>query len=103
MAKKVVRFNKEGIEKLPEDKPVVYKIVTKGGANNYTGVAKRGRVQDTLSRHLPDGPDPIPGSTIVIEQMDNVAVAREKETSMLKRLQPKYNKHGRGTLFSRVA
>ena len=28
MAKKTVRFNKGGLEKLPEDKPVVYKIVT---------------------------------------------------------------------------
>lgn len=95
MAKKTVHFNKSGLEKLPEDKPVVYKIVTKGGGNNYTGIAKRGRVQDRLSEHLPDGPDAIPGAKVVIEQMDNVAAARQKEANTIKRAQPKYNKQGK--------
>ena len=44
MAKKTVDFNKTGIEKLPNNKPVVYKILTEGGENNYTGIAKKGRV-----------------------------------------------------------
>ena len=95
MARKTVRFNKGGLEKLPEDKPVVYKIVTKGGANNYIGVAKRGRVQDRLSEHLPGGPDAIPGAKVVIEQMDKVADARQKEVNMIKRAQPKYNNRGK--------
>ncbi len=95
MARKTVRFNKGGLEKLPEDKPVVYKIVTKGGANNYIGVAKRGRVQDRLSEHLPGGPDAVPGAKVVIEQMDKVADARQKEANMIKRAQPKYNKQGK--------
>ena len=95
MARKTVRFNKVGLEKLPEDKPVVYKIVTKGGANNYIGVAKRGRVQDRLSEHLPGGPDAIPGATVVIEQMDNVAAARQKEANTITRALPKYNKRGK--------
>ncbi len=95
MARKTVRFNKGGLEKLPEDKPVVYRIVTKGGANNYIGVAKRGRVQDRLSEHLPGGPDAIPGAKVVIEQMDNVADARKKEANTIKRAQPKYNKRGK--------
>ena len=95
MARKTVRFNKGGLEKLPEDKPVVYKIVTTGGANNYIGVAKRGRIQDRLSEHLPGGPDAIPGAKVVIEQMDNVAAAREKEANTIKRAQPKYNKRGK--------
>ncbi len=93
--RKTVRFNKGGLEKLPEDKPVVYKIVTTGGANNYIGVAKRGRIQDRLSEHLPGGPDAIPGAKVVIEQMDNVADARQKEANMIKRAQPKYNKRGK--------
>ena len=33
-------------EKQPDNKPVVYKIFTDSGKNNYTGVAKKGRVQD---------------------------------------------------------
>ena len=95
MARKTVRFNKGGLEKLPEDKPVVYKIVTKGGANNYIGVAKRRRVQDSLSEHLPGGPDAIPGAKVVIEQMDTVADARQKVANMIKRAQPKYNNRGK--------
>ncbi len=92
MARKTVRFNKGGLEKLQEDKPVLYKIVTKGGTNNYIGVAKRGRVQERLSEHLPGGPGAIPGAKVVIEQMDNVADARQKVANMIKRAQPKYNK-----------
>ena len=37
MATKTVPFNKTGIGNLPDDKPVVYKIETEGGRNNYTG------------------------------------------------------------------
>ena len=53
MAKKTVSFNRTGIAKLPNDKPVVYKIETEGGKNNYTGVAQRGRVQERLENILP--------------------------------------------------
>ena len=52
MANKNVNFNKTGIEKLPNDKPVVYKIKTQSGSNNYTGIAQRGRVQERLGEHL---------------------------------------------------
>ena len=55
MAKKTVTFNQKGIEKLPDNKPVVYKILTEGGKNNYTGSAQRGRVQERLKEHLPGG------------------------------------------------
>ncbi len=95
MARKTVRFNKGGLEKLPEDKPVVYKIVTKGGANNYIGVAKRRQVQGSLSEHLPGGPDAVPGAKVVIEQMDTLAYAWQKVANMIKRAQPKYNKRGK--------
>ncbi len=54
MPKKTVRFNPKGIEKLPDNKPVVYKIQTDAGKTNYVGVAQRGRVQDRLREHLPD-------------------------------------------------
>jgi len=51
MPRKTVRFTQEGIKKLPNDKPVIYKILTTGGNNNYTGVAKKGRVQKRLEEH----------------------------------------------------
>jgi len=41
MAKKTVKFTQNGIEKLANDKPVVYKILTTNDNNNYTGIAKK--------------------------------------------------------------
>jgi len=95
MARKTVPFNPAGIEKLPNDKPVVYKIETGGGKNNYTGIAKRGRVQERLEEHLPGGKDPIPGTKVVIEQAPSIAEAREKEQRIISRSQPKYNEQGK--------
>lgn len=92
MSKKTVRFTEEGIKKLPNDKPVVYKILTAGGNNNYTGVAKKGRVQDRLEEHLSNGKDPIPGSKIQIEQMHSIQDAEKKEEGIISRSGPRYNK-----------
>jgi len=94
MAKKTVPFRKAGIEKLPDDKPVVYKILTTGGKNNYTGVAKRGRVQERLEEHLPDGKDPIPGAKVQVEQMPGIGEAEAKEARIISRSKPPHNKQG---------
>ncbi len=53
MGRKTVDYNKAGVEKLLNNKPVVYKILTVGRNNNYTGVAQRGRVRERLAEHLP--------------------------------------------------
>lgn len=90
MATKKVPYNKGGIENLPNNKPVVYKIRTKNGGNNYTGIAKRGRVQGRIAEHLGE----IPGATVQIEQMASIKEAREKEARIIKRSDPKYNKQG---------
>jgi len=95
MSRKTVPFNRQGIEKLPNDKPVVYKIETEGGKNNYTGIAKRGRVQERLAEHLPESKDPIPGTKVVVEQVGSIAEARDKEQRIIVRSQPKYNEQGR--------
>lgn len=94
MARKTVNFNKSGIDQLPNDKPVIYKILTDGGQNNYTGVAQRGRVQERLREHLPGGKDYIPGAKVHIEQMDSIEKARQKEASIIARSKPKHNKQG---------
>lgn len=94
MGTKTVAFNAEGIEKLPLDKPVVYKILTGDGKNTYTGVAKRGRVQDRLRAHLPDGREPVPGAKVRIEQMPSIDDARAKEARIIKRSHPPRNKQG---------
>jgi len=91
MGTKKVNYTKRGIEKLPDDKPVVYKIITDTGNNNYTGTAKRGRVRERISEHL----DEIPGSTVVIEQFSRINEAEKKESNIIKRSQPKYNKAGK--------
>jgi hypothetical protein len=92
MSRKTVDFNKTGISKLPNDKPVVYKILSEDRKNNYTGVAQRGRVQQRLQEHLPGGRDQVPGTKVQIEQMKRIDEAREKEERIISRSQPKYNK-----------
>ena len=95
MAKKTVDFNKSGIGKLPNNKPVVYKILTESGGNNYTGIAQRGRVGERLGEHLVGGKDYVPGSKVQIEQMQNIEEARGKESRIISRSDPKYNKQGK--------
>lgn len=94
MARKTVPFNQTGIGKLPNDKPVLYKIQTPGGKTNYAGIAKRGRVQERLNEHLPGSKDAVPGAKVVIEQQESIQDARRKEVGVLARSKPKYNKNG---------
>lgn len=95
MAKKTVRMNSQGINRLPADKPVVYKIRNSGGENIYTGVAKRGNVQDRLRDHLPGKPDAVPGAfKVQIEQMPSIKEAEGKEANIISRTKPKYNQQG---------
>jgi len=93
MGKKTVNFNKSGVGKLPNDKPVVYRIQTEAGKTNYVGVAKKGRVQDRISEHLEKGK--IPGAKVQIEQMPTIAEAKEKESNIISRTEPKYNEQGK--------
>ena len=91
MGKRRAPYNKTGIAQLPDDKPVVYRIKTKGGRLNYVGVAKRGRVRERISEHL----DVIPGAVVEIEQFSSIEEARKKEARVIRRSQPKYNKQGK--------
>ena len=91
MVKKTVKFNKSGIDKLPNDKPVVYEIMTESGKTIYTGVAKRGRVRGRLEEHLRRGKDRIPGTAIKIEQLTSISKARGKQSLIIKKTKPKYN------------
>ncbi len=93
MSKKTVGYNKSGVEKLPNNKPVVYRIETIGGKTNYVGVAKKGRVQDRISEHLEDRK--IPGTKVQIEQMPSIEAAKEKEENIISRTEPKYNEQGK--------
>ncbi|MCK4752472.1 MAG: hypothetical protein KAS75_03425 [Planctomycetes bacterium] len=95
MAKKTVNNNKTGISKLPDDKPVVYRIKTEGDKVNYVGIAKRGRVQERLEEHLQGGKDYVPGAKVQIEQVGSIAEAKKKESTVIKRIQPKHNEQGK--------
>ncbi len=96
MPKRTAKMNTEDIESLPQDKPVVYKILNRQGKNIYTGVAKRGNVRDRLRDHLSGGQDPIRGAAQVeIEQMPRIDDARRKEANIISRTKPKYNQLGK--------
>ncbi len=42
MGTKKVKYNKQGIAQLPNDKPVLYRIETESGNMNYIGIAQKG-------------------------------------------------------------
>jgi hypothetical protein len=92
VTKKTVSFNKRGIAKLPNDMPVVYKIETASGANNYTSTAPKGHVQDQLEELLAEGK--IPGARVTIETTSSVSEAKARERAIISRMQPKFNKPG---------
>ena len=52
MGTKTVKYNKQGIDQLPDDKPVLYKIKTESGNYNYVGIAQRGRVRERESPNI---------------------------------------------------
>lgn len=91
MATKKVNFNQNGIEKLPNDKPVLYKIQAQSGGTNYAGIAQKGRVQERIQKHLGE----IPGTKVQIEQFHSIRDAAKKEKNVIKRSQPRYNKKGK--------
>jgi len=94
--KKSGSFDKDGIEGLAKDKPVVYDIQNKAGETLYTGSAKKGRVQQRLKDHLPGGPDPIRGGTKVkIRQKSSIADAQKSEARAIKNKKPPQNKKGK--------
>jgi hypothetical protein len=95
MGKKTVDFTKSGIGKLPDNWPVMYRIKTDSGKTNYAGIAKRGRVQERLQEHLPQGKDYVPSSKVQIEQTSSIDHAKEKETRVIARTKPKYNDRGK--------
>lgn len=93
---KTVKFNEEGVKDLPNDKPVVYKILNQSGENIYTGAAKRGRVKERLREHLPEGPNSIlGGAKAKIQQKTSIAEAEKTESNIIARSKPKYNKRGK--------
>ncbi len=90
MAKKTVNYNRQNIGTLPNDKPAIYRIKTGTGHDNYIGTAQKGRVRERIEEHLGE----IPGAKVEIEQFSSINDAQKKETNVIKRVKPKYNKQG---------
>jgi hypothetical protein len=94
--KKSGSFDEKGIEGLAKDKPVVYTIEDGKGKNLYTGVAKRGRVEERLKEHLPGAADPVRGGAKVkIQQKSTIAEAKKSEARIIKSQKPPQNKKGK--------
>ena len=91
MSTKKVKYTKQGIGQLPDDKPVLYRIETEAGNPNYIGVAQRGRVRERLSEHL----GKIPGATVRIEQFNDIKDAMKKEINVIRRAKSKYHRQGK--------
>jgi len=85
---KTVKYNRQGIAKLPEDQPVLYRIIDASGTMNYVGVAQKGYVRERLSGHLAN----IPGLKVRIEQFANLEEAMKKETNVIRRAKAKYGR-----------
>ncbi len=96
MSRKTVRLNTEGISRLPNDKPVLYKILGKRDRNLYAGVAGKGNVRRRLEDHMPGHKDAIPGAfKVQIEQLPTFRDAERKEGRVISRSKPKYNQQGK--------
>jgi len=94
--KKTTNFTQEDINKLAQDKPVVYKLLNSKGENVYTGSSKKGQVESRIKDHLPRGSDPVPGvKKVRIEQHDSISEAQESEKRIISRSKPKHNKKGK--------
>jgi hypothetical protein len=91
MRTKKVKYNKQGIGQLPDDKPVLYRIETEAGNPNYIGTAQRGRVRERLSEHL----GKVPGATVRIEQFNDIRDAQKKEINVIRRARAKYDRQGK--------
>ena len=89
---KTVALTEDGINQLPKNKTIVYKIKDKNGDNIYTAIAKRGKVISSLRDHLPIGGNPKAGGIKVqIHQKKTLASAMRAESKLINDDKPKYN------------
>jgi hypothetical protein len=86
-----LRFSKKAIKQLPDNKPGVYIIKNNCGTKLYTGIAKRGQVQETLQNHFYGGDKYIPGAWLQFEQFNNLTDCNARLKTILERDNPKYN------------
>jgi hypothetical protein len=91
MATKTVKYNQEGIDQLPNDQPVLYRIWAENGRMNYVGVAQKGWVRARISKHLGQ----VPGVKVQIEQFNYLKDAMKKEINVIRRAKARYRREGK--------
>ncbi len=91
MNKLNIRFSKKAIKELPDNKPGVYIIKNNSGTNMFTGIAKRGQVQETLENHFYGGDKYVPGAWLQFEQFNNLTDCNARLKTILERDEPRYN------------
>ncbi|MEK0325282.1 MAG: hypothetical protein QQN63_06220 [Nitrosopumilus sp.] len=84
--KRTATYDKLGILTLADNRPVVYRIQTLTGKDNYVGAKRKGRL-DQITEHLGE----IPGSVIKIAQYDSLEDAMAAAQRIINREKPKYN------------
>ena len=90
------KFTKTNINKMPENKAIIYKIKNPAGKNLYTGIAGRGRGQDRLEEHKDLKREKIPGGTrFQFAQAKTKDRAEKIEKQIIKKEQPKYNEQNK--------
>ena len=92
MGSKAVTYNQHGIDQLPEDQPVLYRIKNEAGMMNYVGVAQKGYVRERISVHLRGG---VPVVKVHIEQFSNLKDAQKKEINVIRRAKARYAREGK--------
>ena len=86
------KFNKSNIKNIPENKPIVYRLLNNSNKELYTGIAKRNRPQDRLLEHLNIRKEKISGATkIKTVQVPNLDSAKKIEKRLIKQFKPKFN------------
>ncbi len=86
------KFNKSSIKNIPENRPIVYRLLNNSNKELYAGIAKRNRTQDRLLEHLTIKKEKIDGATKVkIAQFSNLENAKKAEKKLIKQLKPTFN------------
>jgi hypothetical protein len=88
---RTVKYNKQGIEQLPNDLPVLYRIISESGRLIYVGISQKGYVRERIAGHL----GKVPGAKVQIERFSSIDEAKKKEVNVIRRTQAKYNKQGK--------
>lgn len=91
MSKINLRFTKKAVRELPETKPGVYIIKNNSRTNIFTGIAKRGQVQETVQNHFYGGSQHIPGAWLQFEQFNNLTDCSARLKAIIEEDKPKHN------------